>query len=73
MKQNQRHLTWKPPHEDWMKIHIDTSRIQSKGQLLLVMLKVKQMGACPILVAECLTVRETIIMTNSKESSEDHH
>lgn len=67
VRQNERHLFWKPPPEDRMKINIDTSRIQSKGsaslgyvmrynQTIITIEIGKQMGACPILVAECLTV-----------------
>lgn len=77
VRKNQRNLTGKPPHEGWMKINIDASKIQSKApasldyimrdnQVRITITNDKQKDDCPIIMAACLTVRRIVLMAIQK-------
>lgn len=68
---------WRTPPEGWMKVNVDTFRRQyTKFASLDYIMRgepfehhydsSKRVGDCPILVNECLTVREAILMIIQK-------
>lgn len=66
-------LCWRPLPEDWIKINVDTfgrhrSRSTTIGYIMrgnrpnFIMARNSRLGDCPILVADCETVCEAILM-----------